>query len=1012
MAIKRTTQRQNYVGNYGIVDTGAKSLAQSTLDLGRVVGNITATVDDAQLKQAYIDAEKEGILLGTKVGKDGKIAPLDMVQLNSYKPDMFNKANQRKAIAFFKDKAIQSYKSAITADALDSAENSFLKNQGKMADNNKLITANEKEAYINGIRNNLSTEIFQQIQPALNEVWDRSVRKSSAVHLDGVRKQNVANGVKSLNLINQKEFAIRTGVGSSESKNAELEDLENEKNQVFALLNDNSSSSSEVESYKSDYDTTLQAKISANAIDVAVAAGVPIYEQRQMVDDTVKSFAGKYDTKIIADAMTSRISYHDRIKKDKKAEENLIRQDNYYKILFKISTAKNASDLPTVQEIQTDLGGINNYSASAIQVLTGRSSNLKKIEKTEFDNQGLLKLVQLKSDAISDTVRKDNEDFFFDNKSNLSARTYANFLDYKLQRFAQEIKTQNVKSMQGYLYDMEYGKTYSIPPNVYLSSLEEFEKSGLVGSKSTSVMNRDQYLSKVSAYASRYNKYMSLVGDVKVATNLNNAGASTPDNLVTSMKQLGNELIYPTKVTFGGQSYEMNILSEDQTISELSMIRAAEWMVRNRRPLDEGGIFSAINNFAVLPQESYDKVLQFYKTVLNTARIRGISKAEVDQYMFKGFNMEYINMASTIQTDRESIQKMALAGKDSVSLNRVESLISNKNQSLEEVFTNSLSDFSDEYVFSFSSVLRDVLIGVAFPGMSIDPEDSDLQREAGEKWAEITAGGGFVNAVKTNPILFNKMIKSFRYNLMSEKVDWSQGNDNGIKQAMTMTLVQVMEHVGMSKNADGTSTLTMYPVLQEFQKTSPSPDIVLTDDDVKNYIHDHFSDVPAIRDLETKEAFDNKSFKIVANEVTGNVPSYRVYIQKPGGAQTLLSNNFIFDFKYSKNNDAYKIALAQLKNDRFGSSIFKALPGLDKMKLKSLYNKWNKGMSNENFLKSLIGLYNNAVINVLPMASNDDIIDPDSYTLAKARALILSLGLDYHAWKMDPQLARNILDDQ
>ena len=39
MAIKRTTQRRNYIQNIGIADTGAKDMANATLNLSKIVGN-------------------------------------------------------------------------------------------------------------------------------------------------------------------------------------------------------------------------------------------------------------------------------------------------------------------------------------------------------------------------------------------------------------------------------------------------------------------------------------------------------------------------------------------------------------------------------------------------------------------------------------------------------------------------------------------------------------------------------------------------------------------------------------------------------------------------------------------------------------------------------------------------------------------------------------------------------------------------------------------------------------
>ena len=69
-------------------------------------------------------------------------------------------------------------------------------------------------------------------------------------------------------------------------------------------------------------------------------------------------------------------------------------------------------------------------------------------------------------------------------------------------------------------------------------------------------------------------------------------------------------------------------------------------------------------------------------------------------------------------------------------------------------------------------------------------------------------------------------------------------------------------------------------------------------------------------------------------------------------------------------------------------------------------------MSSENFVRSLVNVYNNSVMAIIPLDANPEehLIDADMYDMAKARALILSLGLNSKAHAMNPGSHNSVLD--
>ena len=218
-----------------------------------------------------------------------------------------------------------------------------------------------------------------------------------------------------------------------------------------------------------------------------------------------------------------------------------------------------------------------------------------------------------------------------------------------------------------------------------------------------------------------------------------------------------------------------------------------------------------------------------------------------------------------------------------------------------------------------------------------------------------------------------------------------------------------MEHIGVHIDGNGEAKLMLNPPKLEFQRTVPSgtDEIVkITDQDVNEYIYNTVKTKARIMDTQTYQAIENKQFIIESHESWGSNPTYKIFVDRGDGSKKLIHENLTFDFKYSKQSKAYKMAENQLKNDKIGQALWEYLPGIDQMALRGLYHKWNDGMSSENFVRSLVNVYNNSVMSIIPLDANPEeyLIDVDMYDMAKARALILALGLNPKDYQMQSPL--------
>jgi hypothetical protein len=213
MAIKRTTQRQNLVRPSNIVpDSGGLAMAQASQNIANAITNITQTVDQSQLDNALLEAESQGIHLGNKT-KDGKLVPLDLVSLNSaFKPDMYNKANLAKAQARFRKFAINAYGLNVQNDLKNYANNSFAKNQGAFnTDKRKTVVQMELETYSNTLKSSIAPEVWNNIQPTVNNIIGSYSRQASAEHLKNIKTKALITANKAMiNLIDEKAKYILT----------------------------------------------------------------------------------------------------------------------------------------------------------------------------------------------------------------------------------------------------------------------------------------------------------------------------------------------------------------------------------------------------------------------------------------------------------------------------------------------------------------------------------------------------------------------------------------------------------------------------------------------------------------------------------------------------------------------------------------------------------------------------------------------------------------------------------
>jgi hypothetical protein len=319
MAIKRTIKRQNLVSPVAMdYSSGGLAMSQASQNIANTISNVTKFVDDNQFQQAVLDAEIAGRQLGTQTTKDKEgntiPKPLDQMSLNSFTADIYNKANLRKAQQYFKKEAINSYGLALQNHAQDVANQSFQENQGRVDGDGNLLVKSAGEQYIDGIKKNISPEVFNVISPTLSNVWGKATRQASAQRIKDVKNTILFEAQKGLNNILVQEINNISNGADDES----IEFVERRKSELFELIDSNSASKLDADKAKIVYGQELQTGVAVNAVDLAIESGVSIPELLQMAIDTRINFANdpNIDGDKVETAMKSKIAIYEKLETD------------------------------------------------------------------------------------------------------------------------------------------------------------------------------------------------------------------------------------------------------------------------------------------------------------------------------------------------------------------------------------------------------------------------------------------------------------------------------------------------------------------------------------------------------------------------------------------------------------------------------------------------------------------------------------------------------------------------
>jgi len=1015
MAIERTKGRKNYVRPLGLVDSGGQAMAKATQHIAESIYNITGTIDEAELKTAYIEAEKQGKLLGTKEDKDGNIIPLTQTALNSFQPNMFNKANQRLAQERFKTYAIASFGMAIQNDAVDSAEKSLLKHGGTMGGNGQLSVFNDSSEYIKSLKSKVSSDVWAEVGSTIEKQWGFRVRKASALHLEEVRAKNLFNAEKNLQTILADETSIRTSGGDAETINAELEDTQIRKDKAFAIIKDNVKSEVEFEKIKMAYTTSLQSNVSIASIDAAYLAKVPFSEMKVMAQEQVNRWKNdpNVDGEAIKKSMEAKIQYYEQVDRLEKSEKIEVSASRLYKELNKLPFIKNSGDLLTPNGIANlNLEPPHEYTLT--NVINGYASTLKAAESSAWQQSAEPHIFNLENESIGNFTKQNSLKWLQENFHKLNGTNRDKVREAHAKWLDSRIKTNSQLAFGEFINEMENSKTFTIHPMQFRLSMKKLVSQNVIGDKPTSIMTIREFQNKLSSYTNKWNDFQNDLQSAKSIKSRTDTGQSLRPKDIVLYKKLG---LIPSKVHFkqdngSVQTFNLDIFSDNEAVSNRSIEIAVAWSIENNTLYP--GLEESLNNFVTMSPYGFEKAQQFYRMLIGSAQNHQKDTDYVHHTILKKVNTMRLSAAQFY--DQEALKQSYKI--DDKSTARIESLVVGEGETLVDIFDRKWETIED-YTWSVTGMFK-AIIPNEIKLLTQSANDwtgliSDEQKKTYKDFLAKVGYNDFNDVIKNTPRLKSLLVDSFRVNLHSNLIDWSKGKEAAINEAMKMSISAVMEHIGVHIDGNGEAKLMLNPPKLEFQRTVPSgtDEIVkITDQDVNEYIYNTVKSIAGIMDTQTYQAIENKQFIIESHESWGSNPTYKIFVDRGDGSRRLIHENLTFDFKYSKQSKAYKMAENQLKNDKIGQTLWEYLPGIDQMALRGLYHRWNDGMSTENFVRSLVNVYNNSVMAIIPLDANPEehLIDADMYDMAKARSLILSLGLDANAHAMNPGSHKSVLD--
>ena len=969
MAIKRTILRQNFVTNTAMPESAGHAMAQASKDIGNAISYISNNVDKNQFETYKLEAEKQGKILGQRteidpVTKKSVIKPLDMMSLNSFQPDMYNKANQRKLQEYFKEQAINSYSLALSNDALDSAENSVIQNKGKLDENGKLLVQSSKESYLKSIKGSVPPEVWANISPGLERIWGSAQRKASAYQVDDARKLNYSNATKTLDFVNNYEQNL---IINGTEDPSEYEYINKAKENAFKLIDDNAPSSAEASNIKIAYNTKLQTGVSVNAVSMAHASGMSDSDLLKMANDTKIKY--NLDKNIqstdVYNSMINEIARLDKIdtQEQKTISANSVLSAN--KMLLGIA-------VNNVYPTQNEIGNLK--AEHQIQVYSAISAKQKLVEtnSNKIYNDNILRtILAVKNDNIN-VVEQSNDsgdDFTQDDISWLKQREKIRIVkdlvknlghkelnittESKIYDLTREIAEDHAtKTSDEFKANMTLamsgnGDFVLIPSQLRSASyVNMLIKNNIIGNESFHAFTRDGWQKEVNRYEKDYNKSNQTASVLSTIPNY------IENNIPLNSNQK-NELEKVIKPTFqyNGEEVNFDVLNADQNIRQKSIEAYTSLSISNGHvpePLKD-----ILNNIKQLgndetfgyAKQAYFSLKEEYIKAKGGRNGGGLE----DWITFSGKDRNNLNTDLLDSSDNyEDVSKFAQMNSNVSAGRNLNSMFAHLKE----------SDLTDNQIVEdgIQKILEVADNNFVQRWFVSDVDGNETENNVVRTWLDQQGYGNFSEAIINNPSITNEIIKGVKYKVISNQLNLNQP-EKALLSAVKSEFYNMTGQLSLHKDRFGVVHLIKgSSALRVAQSKVPKNAVTLTKDDLIRDVTTQYnaSFGGGTQNEYIKEAIKNGDIMFIPNNEVVGEKTFRVTAFGSDGTAELLADNYTWDWDNSQTNKDYKDALQKISN----GGVRKLLSSFDFMSKNNLEAVMSSIKNNRDQAETWVGIVN------------------------------------------------------
>jgi len=964
MAIKRTITRR-----YGVrpvqmdVSSGGLALAQASQNVANTVSNVTKFIDDNQFQEAVLNAEIQGRRVGSQTITDdnGNIIPkpLDQMTLNSFTADIYNKSNIRKAQAYFKKEAINSYGLALQNHAISVSEKSLLENQGKVDESGSLVVEKASKSYIDSIKSTVAPEVFDVISPALGKIWGEANRKASALQLKEVKETTLFEAIK----YSEKLLAMETNIivnGTADP--LEYEFIENEKARIFTIIEDNAKSKKDAMAFQLGYNQMLQQNVSSNAVDLAYQAGVSITDMLNMALDTGKSFANdeNIDGAKIQQVMESRIAFYDK-KDTEEREANRYASANILADLgVRLILNQPISESDVSKLLPADLLRYHKAKAAAQQTTNTKNVNdfndgiTTRLQNLEF---GLIKPAEPMVMAIDELGDIETRESLKNKAKVVEMNELIRLLGHKdvkpnvRQKILSTIKKVHAENAQltidqfkAHMQKMFTGSggVVAVDPDTLLSPsyIAILKNKGLIGpDKQLNAYSEEEWVKAVATYAKNWQKGIN-------KTRLLSQVGTFISNRVKLPKDHKEELekIMPKVLPSGA---EINVLSDNEDIREESLeFVTNQALAFNYIPDYAKTLFESIES--VNTPEAFTNIKRLYQSIK-----RGfVDQSGGNDSLFMwiaGENTSGINVnlmeSAMFAPDADYFRNINQP--KSANRNLADLIPSQKfyggNQTEEEIFNNAFENLADKIDDNwFERFFSNDIGGVPYTTRVLQ---NFYQKSGVSNMAE---------AMFKEPIIKAELMKRVKFAL-------SQGNvaktPRGLENAMKTALFDLSGNLSLQEDGDGNVFLTRgVDIIKAAQSNVPDGlGFIVTREVIDNDVMNKFNQTFAMdeTDTELKDAIDERRFMYISNNNRIGNPSYRVVAHTKDDRFVTIANDYVFNYEGSQLQSDFTKAKQLISNGGV-RSVFGYFDFMSQNNIKAVMQSID---SNRNYTQSLASLF-------------------------------------------------------